>query len=79
MTDVLSASYGDDWTPTMNNVKKKDSLSTSPSLSLTSFVLHYAACGSKSKWRHHSVTMSHSDPRQIGSWVKTIQNYLNGL
>lgn len=79
MTDVLSASYGDDWTPTMNNVKKKDSLSTSPSLSLTSFVLHYAACGSKSKWRHHSVTMSHSDPRQIGSWVKTIQNYLNGF
>ena len=44
----------------------------------TSFVLHYVARGLKNKWKHETVTMDHTDPRQVASWVKTIRNYLNG-
>ncbi|KAJ9583907.1 hypothetical protein L9F63_021739, partial [Diploptera punctata] len=45
----------------------------------TSFILHYAARGAKNKWKHRTVTMNHTDPRQVASWVKTIRNYLAGL
>jgi len=45
----------------------------------TSFVLHYVTRGLKNKWKHETVTMDHTDPRQIASWVKTIRNYLSGL
>jgi hypothetical protein len=44
----------------------------------TSFVLHYAAREDKNKWRHRTVTMNHTDPRQVASWVKTIRNYISG-
>lgn len=44
----------------------------------TSFVLHYAARGDKNRWKHHTVTMNHTDCRQVASWVKTIRNYLSG-
>ncbi|CAL1678810.1 unnamed protein product [Lasius platythorax] len=77
LTDVLAVRYGDDWIPGLS-VKEKQP--TSPTtVCPTNFILHYAVCGSKNKWRHHSVTMSHTDPRQIASWVKTIRNYLLGL
>ncbi|KAM0727928.1 Ceramide kinase [Formica fusca] len=77
LTDVLAVRYGDDWIPGLS-VKEKQS--TSPTtVCPTNFILHYAVRGSKNKWRHNSVTMSHTDPRQIASWVKTIRNYLLGL
>ncbi|XP_033220098.1 ceramide kinase isoform X2 [Belonocnema kinseyi] len=81
LTDVLSASYGNEWISSMNNIKEKEPPTTpsSPNVSSTSFVLHYASTGPKSVWRHHSVTMRHTDPRQIASWVKTIRNCLNGF
>lgn len=44
----------------------------------TSFILHYAAKGTKNTWRHDTVTLNHTDPRQVASWVKTIRNYLSG-
>ncbi|GLG98797.1 Ceramide kinase [Gryllus bimaculatus] len=40
------------------------------------FVLHYAAPTTKNRWRLQTVTLNHTDPRQIASWVKTIRNYL---
>ncbi|KAK7793254.1 hypothetical protein R5R35_010247 [Gryllus longicercus] len=43
------------------------------------FVLHYAAPTTKNRWRLQTVTLNHTDPRQIASWVKTIRNYLAGL
>lgn len=75
LTDVLAVRYGDDWIPGLS-VKEKQP--TSPTVCPTNFILHYAVRGSKNKWRHHSVTMSHTDPRQIASWVKTIRNHLLG-
>lgn len=76
LTDVLAVRYGDDWIPGVN-VKEKQP--TSPTtVCPTNFILHYAVRGPKNKWRHHSVTMSHTDPRQVASWVKTIRNYLLG-
>ncbi|XP_021926264.1 ceramide kinase isoform X2 [Zootermopsis nevadensis] len=45
----------------------------------TSFILHYAAKGTKNTWRHDTVTLNHTDPRQVASWVKTIRNYLSGF
>lgn len=77
LTDVLAVRYGDDWIPGLS-VKEKQATS-STTVCPTNFVLHYAVRESKNKWRHHSVTMSHTDPRQIASWVKTIRNHLLGL
>ncbi|XP_046623003.1 ceramide kinase isoform X1 [Neodiprion virginianus] len=73
LTDVLAAHYGND--ADVDNTGGVDEKSQAP----TSFVLHYAARGSKHKWSHHSVRMSHTDSRQVASWVKTIRNYLSGL
>lgn len=78
LTDVLAVRYGDDWIPGVS-VKEKQTTqpTTSPStVCPTNFILHYAVRGPGNKWRHHSVTMSHTDPRQVASWVKTIRNYL---
>ncbi|XP_012258476.2 ceramide kinase [Athalia rosae] len=74
LTDVLAAHYGngEDEEISMGNVDEKV-------FSPTSFTIHYAARGAKNKWSHHTVTMSHTDSRQVGSWVKTIRNYLTGL
>lgn len=79
LTDVLAVRYGDDWIPGVS-VKEKQppTQSTSPTVCPTNFILHYAVRTAKNKWRHHSVTMSHTDPRQVASWVKTIRNYLLG-
>ncbi|XP_076243330.1 ceramide kinase [Calliopsis andreniformis] len=80
MTDVLAVRYGDDWIPGVNFKEKQPPTSpTSPTVCPTNFILHYAVRGTKNKWSHHSVTMSHTDPRQVASWVKTIRNYLMGL
>lgn len=70
LTDVLAARYCDE---------KDEEIVDEKLAAPTSFVLHYAARGSKNKWSHHSVRMSHTDPRQVASWVKTIRNYLTGL
>lgn len=79
LTDVLAVRYGDDWIHGVNVKEKQASTSpTSPIVCPTNFILHYAVRGPKNKWSHHSVTMSHTDPRQIASWVKTIRNYLLG-
>lgn len=79
LTDVLAVRYGDDWIPGVS-VKEKQppTQSTSSTVCPTNFILHYAVRTAKNKWRHHSVTMSHTDPRQVASWVKTIRNYLLG-
>ena len=75
MTDVLTATYGSDISKLTNsNLKKKEKVANDQLP--TSFVLHYVARSSKNKWRHHKVIMSHDDPRQVASWVKTIHNYL---
>ncbi|KOX79352.1 Ceramide kinase [Melipona quadrifasciata] len=80
MTDVLAVRYGDDWIHEVNVKEKQPPTSpTSPTVCPTNFILHYAVPGPKNKWSHHSVTMSHTDPRQVASWVKTIRNYLMGL
>nr|XP_031847729.1 ceramide kinase isoform X3 [Nomia melanderi] len=77
MSDVLAVRYGDDWIPGVNVKEKQPPTSpTSPTVCPTNFILHYAVRGPKNKWSHHSVTMSHTDPRQVASWVKTIRNYL---
>ncbi|KAG8235193.1 hypothetical protein J437_LFUL014157, partial [Ladona fulva] len=41
------------------------------------FVIHYAARAGKNKWRHESVTLRHTDPQQVASWLKTLRNYLS--
>ncbi|XP_018362135.1 PREDICTED: ceramide kinase-like [Trachymyrmex cornetzi] len=80
LTDVLAVRYGDDWISGVSIKEKQPEQTTSPTtVCPTNFILHYAVRGSKNKWRHHSVTMSHTDPRQVASWVKTIRNYLLGL
>jgi hypothetical protein len=70
--------YGDDWIPGVSIKEKQPTQpNTSPNtVCPTNFILHYAVRGLTNKWRHHSVTMSHTDPRQVASWVKTIRNYL---
>ena len=80
MTDVLAVRYGDDWIHGVNLKEKQPppTSPTSPTVCPTNFILHYAVRGPKNKWSHHSVTMSHTDPRQVASWVKTIRNYLMG-
>ncbi|KAH0950646.1 hypothetical protein HN011_000416 [Eciton burchellii] len=81
LTDVLAVRYGDDWIPGVS-IKEKQATqpNTSPNtVCPTNFILHYAVRGLTNKWRHHSVTMSHTDPRQVASWVKTIRNYLLSL
>jgi len=80
MTDVLAVRYGDDWISGVSIKEKQPTQPTSPTtVCPTNFILHYAVRGPKNKWRHHSVTMSHTDPRQVASWVKTIRNYLLGV
>lgn len=44
---------------------------------LYSFTLHYAKKGPKSTWKYSNITFRHTDPMQVASWVKTIQNHLN--
>ncbi|KAK0095273.1 hypothetical protein PV326_008794 [Microctonus aethiopoides] len=77
LTDALAVNYGDDYLPE-TRLKEKD-LDTITSSSPTSFTLHYAARGQKNRWSHHNVVMSHTDPRQVASWVKTIRNYLSNI
>ncbi|XP_034941938.1 ceramide kinase [Chelonus insularis] len=74
LTDALAVHYGDDYmTELQSNGKSSEAIPSTPP---TSFILHYAARGSKNRWSHHHVIMSHKDPRQVASWVKTIRNYL---
>jgi hypothetical protein len=63
-----------------NNVDDKpvSELATPASPGHTGFILHYAARAANNKWKHQTVTMNHTDPRQVASWVKTIRNCLNG-
>lgn len=75
LTDVIAASYGDEWLPGMKSTKKPNDEEVTKSS--TSFVVHYAACGTKNTWSHHSVTMTHSDPKQVALWVQTIRSYLS--
>ncbi|XP_014212641.1 ceramide kinase [Copidosoma floridanum] len=71
LTDVIAVNFG-------NGFGKDEPglISSSSPNPPTTFVLHYAARGAQHKWSHHSVAMSHDDPRQIASWVKTIRNCL---
>ncbi|XP_012278630.1 ceramide kinase [Orussus abietinus] len=77
LTDALAARFADGSVPISPESKEKQS--SPPTSSPTSFVLHYAAQGPKNKWSHHTVTMSHTEPRQVASWVKTIRNYLKNI
>ncbi|XP_046405236.1 ceramide kinase isoform X2 [Ischnura elegans] len=43
------------------------------------FVIHYAERGTKNRWRHKSVTLRHTDPHQVASWLKTLRNHLAGM
>ncbi|KAK3909045.1 Ceramide kinase [Frankliniella fusca] len=45
----------------------------------TSFTLHYVTQSKSSKLRLSQVTLTHADPRQVASWVKTIRNYIKEL
>lgn len=45
----------------------------------TSFTLHYVVHAKHNKLRLSEVTLTHADPRQVGSWVKTIRNFINEL
>jgi len=68
LTDVLAVRYGDDWIPGVSVKEKQLEQPTSPTtVCPTNFILHYAVRGPKNKWKHHSVTMSHTDPRQVAS------------
>nr|CAD7260302.1 unnamed protein product [Timema shepardi] len=65
-----------------NQEESKIAGDSNPGLSQrhTSFIIHYGVRGrNNNKWRHHTVTMNHTDPRQIASWVKTIHNYINSF
>lgn len=44
----------------------------------TSFTVHYAVRSTKNRWRYQTITLTHTDPRQVASWVKTLRNYLLG-
>lgn len=43
------------------------------------FTLHYAEAHTKNRLRLQTVTLNHTDPRQVASWVKTIRNFLAGF
>lgn len=45
----------------------------------TSFTLHYVVRSKQNKLRPSKVTLTHSDPRQVASWVKTIRNFIKDL
>ena len=47
-----------------------------PRLDPHNFTIHYGEQSSKGKWKHKVIIFSHSDPIQIFSWVKTLQNHL---
>nr|CAI5827655.1 unnamed protein product [Callosobruchus analis] len=40
------------------------------------FTIHYAERGKRAKWLYKSLKLRHSDPLQIVTWVKTLQNHL---
>jgi hypothetical protein len=40
------------------------------------FTIHYAEQDDENKWKYHSLILRHSDPLQVSSWVKTLQNHL---
>lgn len=40
------------------------------------FVVHYAERGRQKTWKYSQLTLKHSDPMQVSSWVKTLQNNL---
>lgn len=44
----------------------------------TSFTLHYVVRSKQNKLRLSKETLSHSDPGQVASWVKTIRNVVKG-
>ncbi|XP_014238859.1 ceramide kinase [Trichogramma pretiosum] len=79
LTDVLTATYGNEAAtslPLAEACKEMQPAEQVVPATSTTFVLHYAARDTKNKWRRHEVVMSHDDPRQVASWVKTIRNYL---
>lgn len=41
-----------------------------------SLVIHYAKRIEKNKWQARCVTLQHGDPRQVSSWLKTLDNAL---
>lgn len=43
------------------------------------FVIHYAERGRRKSWRYNQITFKHSDPLQVSSWVKTLQNNLQSM
>ncbi|CAH1955619.1 unnamed protein product [Acanthoscelides obtectus] len=43
---------------------------------LNAFTIHYAERGKQAKWLYKSLKLKHSDPLQVASWVKTLQNHL---
>ncbi|EFA10927.1 ceramide kinase [Tribolium castaneum] len=40
------------------------------------FTINYAKKDEENRWKPHSLTLGHSDPLQVSSWVKTLQNHL---
>ncbi|XP_022915132.1 ceramide kinase isoform X2 [Onthophagus taurus] len=47
-----------------------------PSIDPNNFTIHYAEKGRNKTWEYKSITFRHSDPIQVVSWVKTLQNHL---
>lgn len=43
------------------------------------FTIHFAEAASKNRWRHRLVTLKHTDPRQVASWIKTLRNLIKGI
>ncbi|XP_018571310.1 ceramide kinase isoform X2 [Anoplophora glabripennis] len=44
-----------------------------------SFTIHYSERGKYAKWVYKNVSLKHSDPLQVSTWIKTLQNYLQRL
>ncbi|XP_017771467.1 PREDICTED: ceramide kinase [Nicrophorus vespilloides] len=47
-----------------------------PTIDPHSFIIHYAKRRSNCTWKHATIAFSHTDPIQVASWVKTLQNTL---
>ncbi|XP_060516142.1 ceramide kinase [Cylas formicarius] len=43
------------------------------------FTIHYAEKAKDDKWLYKTLALKHSDPLQVSSWVKTLQNHLRGF
>ncbi|XP_030762356.1 ceramide kinase [Sitophilus oryzae] len=61
------------------SVKHDMSKSSGPHLEINphQFTIHYSEKSKNDKWVYKNITLKHSDPLQVASWVKTLQNHLS--